>query len=68
VVIAGPDRLGQAPGERWRRAARPASTREPSTSPPRCAAAPGPVHLFGHSYGGAVAMQMALRWPSGWRG
>jgi pimeloyl-ACP methyl ester carboxylesterase len=27
------------------------------------AAAPGPVHLFGHSYGGAVAMQMALRWP-----
>ena len=22
-----------------------------------------PVHLFGHSYGGAVAMQLALRWP-----
>ena len=22
-----------------------------------------PVHLFGHSYGGAVALQMALRWP-----
>ncbi|HEX6017528.1 MAG TPA: alpha/beta hydrolase [Burkholderiaceae bacterium] len=21
------------------------------------------VHLFGHSYGGAVALQMALRWP-----
>ncbi|HEU0204959.1 MAG TPA: alpha/beta hydrolase [Burkholderiaceae bacterium] len=23
----------------------------------------GGVHLFGHSYGGAVALQMALRWP-----
>lgn len=22
-----------------------------------------PVHLFGHSYGGAVALQIALRWP-----
>lgn len=24
---------------------------------------PGSVHLFGHSYGGAVALQIALRWP-----
>ncbi|HSB99400.1 MAG TPA: alpha/beta fold hydrolase [Burkholderiaceae bacterium] len=23
----------------------------------------GAVHLFGHSYGGAVALQIALRWP-----
>jgi pimeloyl-ACP methyl ester carboxylesterase len=25
--------------------------------------APGGVHLLGHSYGGAVALQLALRWP-----
>lgn len=27
------------------------------------AALPGGVHLLGHSYGGAVALQLALRWP-----
>ena len=25
---------------------------------------PGGVHLLGHSYGGAVALQLALRWPA----
>lgn len=27
------------------------------------AAVPGGVHLLGHSYGGSVALQVALRWP-----
>ena len=63
VVVLAPDRLGQAPGERWP-ADRPTSfDAEAEHLAAALAAAPGPVHLFGHSYGGAVAMQMALRWP-----
>lgn len=30
---------------------------------PLLASVPGGVHLLGHSYGGAVALQIALRWP-----
>ncbi len=63
VVVLAPDRLGQTPGERWP-ADRPTSfDAEAEHLAAALAAAPGPVHLFGHSYGGAVAMQMALRWP-----
>jgi pimeloyl-ACP methyl ester carboxylesterase len=63
VVVLAPDRLGQAPGERWP-AERPTGfDAEAEHLAAALAAVPGPVHLFGHSYGGAVAMQMALRWP-----
>lgn len=63
TVVVAPDRLGQAAGERWP-ADRPMSfDAEAEHLAAALAAAPGPVHLFGHSYGGAVAMQMALRWP-----
>ena len=63
IAVLTPDRLGQTPGERW--PAHRVSTFDAEAEHlfEALAAAPGPVHLFGHSYGGAVAMQMALRWP-----
>ena len=63
IVVVAPDRLGQAPGERWPTGQAMSFDEEAEHLAAALAAAPGPVHLFGHSYGGAVAMQMALRWP-----
>jgi pimeloyl-ACP methyl ester carboxylesterase len=63
VVVLAPDRLGQTPGERWPADRATSFDAEAGHLAAALAAAPGPVHLFGHSYGGAVAMQMALRWP-----
>jgi len=63
VVVLTPDRLGQTPGERWPANRVTTFDAEAEHLAAALAAAPGPVHLFGHSYGGAVAMQMALRWP-----
>ena len=63
VVVLAPDRLGQAPGERWAAGQATSFDAEAEHLAAALAAAPGPVHLFGHSYGGAVAMQLALRWP-----
>jgi pimeloyl-ACP methyl ester carboxylesterase len=63
VVVVAPDRLGQAAGERWPAGRAMSFDEEAEHLAAALAAAPGPVHLFGHSYGGAVAMQMALRWP-----
>ena len=63
VVVMTPDRLGQTPGERWPANRVTTFDAEAEHLAAALAAAPGPVHLFGHSYGGAVAMQMALRWP-----
>ena len=63
VIVIAPDRLGQAGGERWPAGRAMSIDAEAEHLVAALAAAPGPVHLFGHSYGGAVAMQMALRWP-----
>jgi pimeloyl-ACP methyl ester carboxylesterase len=63
IVVVAPDRLGQAPGERWPAGQAMSFDDEAEHLAAALAAAPGPVHLFGHSYGAAVAMQMALRWP-----
>ncbi len=63
VVVVAPDRLGQAAGERWPAGQAMSFDEEAEHLAAALSAAPGPVHLFGHSYGGAVAMQMALRWP-----
>jgi pimeloyl-ACP methyl ester carboxylesterase len=63
VRVLAPDRLGQAAGERWAPGCATSFDAEAEHFATALAAAPGPVHLFGHSFGGAVAMQMALRWP-----
>lgn len=59
--VLTPDLLGYGGGARW-----PTGT-PVSLDAEAHALAPllqrGPVHLFGHSYGGTVALQIALRWP-----
>jgi pimeloyl-ACP methyl ester carboxylesterase len=59
--VITPDLLGYAGTRPWP-AGTPASIEDEAV-----ALAPllnaGGVHLFGHSYGGAVALQIALRWP-----
>lgn len=59
--VITPDLLGYAGPRPW-----PAGT-PASLDGEAAALAPlldaGPVHLLGHSYGGAVALQLALRWP-----
>ena len=59
--VRAPDLLGYGGIARWP-AGRPVSLDDEA----RHLAAllpPTGAHLFGHSYGGAVAMQIALRWP-----
>lgn len=47
----------------WPAGARTTLNAEAQRLLPTLAAAPGGVHLIGHSYGGSVALQIALRWP-----
>ena len=59
--VEAPDLLGYADPRPWP-SGKPASLDDEAQ-----ALAPllnvAPVHLFGHSFGGAVALQIALRWP-----
>jgi pimeloyl-ACP methyl ester carboxylesterase len=60
--LVAPELMGYGAGETWA-SGRPASLEgEASRLAPLLAAA-GAVHLVGHSYGGAVALELALRWP-----
>ena len=58
VAVLTPDRLGQTPGERW--PAHRVSTFDAEAEHlfEALAAAPGPVHLFGHS----TAARSRCRW------
>lgn len=56
-----PELLGYADSRRWGAGAPVSLDDEAKALAPLLAVQP--VHLFGHSYGGAVALQMALRWP-----
>ena len=49
TVVVAPDRLGQAPGERWPAGQAMSFDAEAEHLAAALASAPGPVHLFGHS-------------------
>jgi pimeloyl-ACP methyl ester carboxylesterase len=60
-AVATPDLLGYGSPQRWPSGAPTSLDAEARALAPLMSR--GPVHLFGHSYGGAVALQLALRWP-----
>jgi pimeloyl-ACP methyl ester carboxylesterase len=60
-AVVAPDLIGYAGAQRWPGGSPASLDDEAKALAPLLNA--GPVHLFGHSYGGAVALQIALRWP-----
>lgn len=59
--VVAPDLLGYGDGERW-----PTGTPASLDDEAKALAALLPVggaHVLGHSYGGSIALQLALRWP-----
>lgn len=61
LEVVTPDLLGYGSDRPWPAGVPASLDDEAAALAPQLAAAP--VHLFGHSYGGAVALQIALRWP-----
>ena len=59
-----PERLGCAEGECWPVGAPAPLDAEARHLAPLLNSRPHGVHLVGHSFGAAVALQIALRWPS----
>jgi len=59
--VVAPDLLGYGDARRWLTGAPVSLDDEAQALAPLLQR--GPVHLLGHSYGGAVALQIALRWP-----
>lgn len=58
-----PELLGYDAGSVWPIGAGTTLDAEAQRLADLLAAAPRGVHLIGHSYGGSVALQLALRWP-----
>lgn len=63
VTLHTPDLLGYGGDAAWPAGAPLALDDEALRLVPLLRGAAQPVHLVGHSYGGAVALQLALRWP-----
>ena len=61
--LAAPDLMGYGPGESWAPDRLVSLDSEARQLAPLLLSAAGGVHLVGHSYGGAVALQLALLWP-----
>lgn len=59
--VVAPDLIGYGDRRRWPSGSPASLDDEAQAVAPLLSIAP--VHLFGHSYGGAVALQIALRWP-----
>lgn len=62
--VQAPDLLGYAPGEAWPTGWPVSLAGEAARFEALLAASVGGVHLLGHSYGGAVALEVARRWPA----
>ena len=63
VTLHAPDLLGYGADSAWPAGAALTLDDEVEPLAPLLHGASQPVHLVGHSYGGAVALQVALRWP-----
>lgn len=61
--LLSPDLLGYGPRAAWPVGRIASLDDEADALLPLLHARPEGVHLFGHSFGGAVALQLALRWP-----
>ena len=63
LTVLTPDLLGYADRTPWPVGAPLSLDDEVEHLAPLITAQAGRIHLLGHSYGGAVALQIALRWP-----
>lgn len=63
VELVAPDLIGYEDGSGWSPAVPLELADEAQRLAPLLDRDPGGVHLLGHSYGGAVALELALRWP-----
>jgi pimeloyl-ACP methyl ester carboxylesterase len=62
--VIAPDLLGYGGRAAWPTGTPASLAEEAQALAPLLDGRPGGVHLVGHSFGGTVALQMALRWPS----
>ena len=63
LTVLTPDLLGYTEQTAWPAGAPLSLDDEVGHLAPLITAQAGRIHLLGHSYGGAVALQVALRWP-----
>jgi pimeloyl-ACP methyl ester carboxylesterase len=61
--VLTPDLIGYADRAPWPAHAKVSLDDEADALAALIESQPGGVHLLGHSYGGAVALQIAMRWP-----
>ena len=63
LTVLTPDLIGYAGNAPWPAHAQVSLDDEANALAALIESHPGGVHLLGHSYGGAVALQVAMRWP-----